>query len=92
MRSIHYVRNSNLKDVVLDQLLPQHDDAELNTELHEAAPGSTLQSRKTKEGAVRPSELRGARVWIQLWCDGDQDGAGGGKRLQRQAILASSMR
>lgn len=48
MRRVHYIRDSNLKDVVLDQLLPQHDDTELNAELHEAAPGSTLQRGKDK--------------------------------------------
>lgn len=46
MRSIRYIRYSNLKDIVLDQLLPQHDDAKLNAELHEAAPRSTLQRGK----------------------------------------------
>lgn len=48
MRRVHYIRDSDLKDVVLNQLLPQHDDAELNAELHEAAPRSTLQRGKDK--------------------------------------------
>lgn len=46
---IGYVRDSNLKDVVLDQLLPQHDDAELNAEFHEAASWSALQDGDDKE-------------------------------------------
>ena len=33
------------KQVVLDQLLPQHDDAELDAELHQAAPRGALQER-----------------------------------------------
>lgn len=48
MRSVHYIRDSDLEDVVLDQLLSQHDDAELNAELHEAAPWSTLQGGEDK--------------------------------------------
>lgn len=46
IRRIHYIRDSDLKDVILDQLLPQHDDAELNAELHEAASRSTLPRRE----------------------------------------------
>ena len=47
----HYSRDSDLKDVVLDELLPQHDDAELDAQLHEAAPGGALQDEKMQEGA-----------------------------------------
>lgn len=68
MRCIHYIRDSDLKDVVLDQLLPQHDDAELNAELHEAAPGSTLQRkrhRKERLDQVSPEKQRqGFRVMV----------------------------
>lgn len=39
---IHYIRDSDLKDVVLNQLFPQHDDAELDAELHETASWGTL--------------------------------------------------
>lgn len=42
-RGVGYSRDSDLKDVVLDQLLPQHDDAELDAQLHEAAPRGALQ-------------------------------------------------
>lgn len=42
-RADHHLRDSNLKDIVLDQLLPQHDDAELYAQLHETASRSTLQ-------------------------------------------------
>ena len=45
-----YSRDSDLKDVVLDQLLPQHDDAELDAQLHEAAPRGALQDEKMQEG------------------------------------------
>ena len=37
-----YLRDANLKDVVLDELLPQHDDAELDAQLDEAASRCTL--------------------------------------------------
>lgn len=40
--SVVYLRDANLKDVVLDQLFPQHDDAELNAQLNEAASWCTL--------------------------------------------------
>lgn len=35
-------RDADLKDVVLDQLFAQHDDAELDAELDEAASWCTL--------------------------------------------------
>lgn len=54
-RGVHYIRDSDLKDVVLDQLLPQHDDAELNAELHEAAPRSTLPRKEDHRRLVRPN-------------------------------------
>lgn len=57
----HYIRDSDLKDVVLDQLLPQHDDAELDAELHEAAPRSTLPEEKITEDVVRPSGAQRSR-------------------------------
>ena len=61
-----YSRYSDLKDVVLDQLLPQHDDAELDAQLHEAAPGGALQDEKMPEGtSVRQGhELSQAAVQI----------------------------
>ena len=61
-----YSRDSDLKDVVLDQLLPQHDDAELDAQLHEAAPGGALQDEKMPEGtSVRQGhELSQAAVQI----------------------------
>lgn len=53
-----YIRDSNLEDIVLDQLLPQHDDAELDAQLHETASRSTLQGgREDRGGAVRPCRL-----------------------------------
>lgn len=42
----HHLRDSNLKDIVLDQLLAQHDDAELDAQLHEAASRSALQRER----------------------------------------------
>lgn len=45
----HYVRDANLKDIVLDQLLPQHDDAELDAQLHETASRSTLQEGEHRD-------------------------------------------
>ena len=51
MSRAHYSRDSDLKDVVLDELLPQHDDAELDAQLHEAAPRGALQDEKMQEGA-----------------------------------------
>lgn len=41
-KEMFYSRDADLKDVVLDQLLPQHDDAELNAQLNEAASWRTL--------------------------------------------------
>lgn len=52
-RTDHHLRDSNLKDIVLDQLLPQHDDTELYAQLHETASRSTLQEGE-ETGAVRP--------------------------------------
>lgn len=46
-RSVVYLRDADLKDVVLDQLLPQHDDAELNAQLNEAASWCTLRDTHT---------------------------------------------
>lgn len=37
-----YSRDADLKQVVLDELFPEHRDAELNAELHEAAAVSAL--------------------------------------------------
>ena len=41
-----YSRDADLKQVVLNELLAQHDDAELDTELHQAAPWGTLRDRE----------------------------------------------
>lgn len=41
-----YSRDANLKQVVLDELLAQHNDAELDTELHQAAPRGALWDRQ----------------------------------------------
>lgn len=38
-----YSRDADLEKVVLDQLLAQHDDAELDAELHQAAARGALQ-------------------------------------------------
>lgn len=102
---VHYSRDSNLEDVVLDQLLPQHDDAELNAQLHEAAPRGALQEEKRKDGAVRPGGAqrgKGANS-ASLWRPQGlgQGGAGRQGHLQTTslaghetpgALLASSMR
>lgn len=57
-RTERHLRDSDLKDIVLDQLLPQHDDAELYTQLHETASRSALQEGEEREtGAVRPCGL-----------------------------------
>lgn len=45
-RTVVYLRDPDLKDVVLDQLLPQHDDAELNAQLNEAASWRTLRETR----------------------------------------------
>lgn len=37
-----YSRDADLKQVVLDELFPEHCDAELDAELHEAAAVSAL--------------------------------------------------
>lgn len=42
-----YLRDANFKDVVLDQLFPQHDDAELDAQLDEAASWGTLRKTHT---------------------------------------------
>lgn len=39
---LSHLRDADLKDVVLDQLFPQHDDAELNAQFDQAASWSTL--------------------------------------------------
>lgn len=49
-----YSRDANLKQVVLDQLLAQHDDAELDAELHQAAPRGALWDRG--QGRQTPAE------------------------------------
>ena len=61
---VHYSRDCNLEDVVLDQLLPQHDDAELNAQLHEAAPRGTLQGGEEGRGGQtrRSSERHGREL------------------------------
>ena len=66
MSRAHYSRDSDLKDVVLDQLLSQHDDAELDAQLHEAAPRGALQDEKTQEGTSdrQGHELSQAAVWV----------------------------
>lgn len=46
-RSAVYLRDADLKDVVLDQLLAQHDNAELNAQLDEAASWRTLRETHT---------------------------------------------
>lgn len=46
-----YSRDADLKQVVLDQLLAQHDDAELDAELHEAAPGGALRTESRRQPA-----------------------------------------
>lgn len=58
-RPDHHLRDANLKDIVLDQLLPQHDDAELDAQLHETASRSTLREGE-ETGAVRPRRPKGA--------------------------------
>lgn len=45
IRSRHHSRDADLKEIVLDQLLAQHDDAQLDAELHEAAARGTLWGR-----------------------------------------------
>lgn len=39
-----YSRDANLKQIVLDELLAQHDDAELDAQLHQAAARGALQA------------------------------------------------
>lgn len=46
-KNVFYLRDPDLEDVVLDQLLPQHDDAELNAQLNEAASRCTLRETHT---------------------------------------------
>lgn len=46
-----YSRDADLKQVVLDELLAQHDDAELDAELHEAAPRGALRGWGGRTGA-----------------------------------------
>lgn len=57
-------------------------------------PGAHCREKKTMERVVRPSELRGARAWIQTWCNGDKDEAGSGgcsyKPLARQETPVAS--
>lgn len=40
--NVFHSRDADLENVVLDQLLPKHDDAELNAQLNEAASWCTL--------------------------------------------------
>lgn len=37
-----YIRDSNFKQIVLNQLFSKHNDAQLNTEFHQTASWSTL--------------------------------------------------
>jgi hypothetical protein len=43
-RSGRHSRDADLEEVVLDQLLPQHYDAQLDAELHQAAPRGALRT------------------------------------------------
>lgn len=45
-KKVIFLRDSDFKDVVLDQLLPQHDDAELDAQLDEAASWRTLRETR----------------------------------------------
>lgn len=45
--NIVHSRDGYLKDVVLDQLFPQHDDAKLNAQLDEAASWRALRETRT---------------------------------------------
>ena len=54
-----YSRDADLKQVVLDQLLPQHDDAQLDAEFHQAAPRGTLQERVASAPTGPPSPCKG---------------------------------
>lgn len=47
-RKNRYIRNEDLKNIVLNELLPKHDHAELDTKLNEAAWWSTLSEKRTK--------------------------------------------
>lgn len=46
-RDRYHSRDADLEEIVLDQLLAQHDDAQLDAELHQAAPRGTLRDRRT---------------------------------------------
>lgn len=69
-----YSRDADLKQVVLDQLLAQHDDAELDAELHEAAPWGTLQWGEERRRSDHVP-LREARAWIS-YAVVEQEGLG----------------
>lgn len=86
MARSHYIRDSNLKDVVLDQLLPQHDDAELNAELHEAASRGTLQTVGNGERSGQWSSEKQRHTLSQAVM-----GQGPGQEAPLN-VLASSMR
>lgn len=42
------LRNADLKDIILNKLLPQHDDTELDTEFNQTASRSTLGRKRTR--------------------------------------------
>lgn len=48
MEKNRYVRNEDLKHIVLNELLPKHDHAELDTKLNETAWWSTLSGERSK--------------------------------------------
>lgn len=52
-----YLRNSNLKQVVLDELLAQHGDAQLNAQFHQTAGVSALQQVQQKKNTVIQYQL-----------------------------------
>lgn len=53
------LRNANLKDIILNKLLPQHDDTELDTEFNQTASRSTLGRKHTRFDNVTLSRVPG---------------------------------
>lgn len=57
-----YVRYENLKHIVLNELLSQHDHAELDAKLNEAAWWSTLSGKRANIG------LRQNQIYCTYLC------------------------
>lgn len=60
-RRRRHSRDADLEQVVLDELLPQHDDAQLDAQLHQAAARGTLRGQQVREPRPEPGTGRQPR-------------------------------